>query len=298
MTAAAEAEATADQVADRAVALLRQGAALLAEADALLIRASLAETAEDARERIAELEREIQATEPELAAATAELERLQAERAECQRRAISIRDANNDANLSIRIEARALAAAVTEELASLADRIQAAGDVVSVHDAAIGRAASRVNELEAELAELAAATAAPFTHPRAQQTAAYAMRVLSGRTLPLLLGGDSGHPEYQPAYGYLVHLARVTGLGAAVESRVEAGVADKHSPVHFTPDGTPFMYRNPTAEQVQAALRQVTTLPSGAEVSADAAFATGFERVPGTATGFVPGVSGQDASLV
>lgn len=280
---------TAEQAAEKYAALRAEGNRLLDEADALMIRAALGAAAAGIRQRVTEHEARISAAEPELAAAQAELSRLSAELAECQRRSSAIQEAAADADLAVRIEARALRLAVAEEAADLTDKTSQAEHAVSGHDAAIGRAASQIQACEAELAELAAASADPFRHPVAQATKAYGLRVLSGRTAPVLLAGDISHPEYDYAHAFMIRLVKCTGFGAMHERQIEDGVRDQYSAVHGLATGIP--WTGPpvaTPGAVNATARPAVRLTSETE----AANASPFERQHG-----IPGVRPSDAAM-
>lgn len=280
---------TAEQAAEQYARLVREGSALLDEADRLMIRTALEEMAAGIRQRITEQEARIAAAEPELASAQAELDRLRAELAECIARAGSVQAATADDDLTTRVTARSLKLAFQEEATALQARVDGAEAAVRQHDETAGLARAEIEAHAAELATVAAAIERPFTHPLAQETRAYACRVWSGRTMPLLSLGAADHPEYDDAFTYLLHLVRVTGFGAEHEARVEAGVKDRYSDVHFNGQGVPYVYRQPTPEQVAAAARPAIRLPNELE----RANASPFERQHG-----IPGVKPADAAMV
>jgi hypothetical protein len=287
-TADAEREARADvpPVADWYASQCREGNATLDTADATLITQELERHAFALHEEITGFEDAIERTAPEAAAAGRDLAAAESELAECQRRATAIQAATADDDLTTRIEARALRLAINEESAALQARADAARSRVRAFELEEERCRREIRRRQGMIAEFSDAMTSPFTHPLGQAAVGYNLRLLSGRLVPILLLGNKSHPEWNEAYRLLVHLVRVTGLGAETEKRVETGVRDELGNLHFTPEGVPWTYHKPTQSELAHAAKPLPRAPSPAEQRN----ASPFERVEG-----VPGVSPDDA---
>jgi len=145
--------------------------------------------------------------------AAATVAALEAELAECERRAANIVQVVSDgADLTAQVEARSLRLAFEEEAGALRERIRMAREIAAPCVAANGETAAELGKARAALAELEEAVKAPFLTgmgPRTPQWPAY--QVYTGFWFHDLTSARSR--------AILMKALKDSGLGAEIETR-------------------------------------------------------------------------------
>lgn len=174
---------------DPEIGLTDEDLRVIAMAHAQIFKAcSLASSRMLARERPAALQAVTDA-EAELAEARSELEdpqavvdRLRAELDECRRRGQEVQLAADDKSLTVRLEARSLKVAITEETAAIEERVRRATRVTDPLIVTVTAAERKVRALKNLLTRLDEAIAFPFTSELGKATEPYRQYLLGTGT--------------------------------------------------------------------------------------------------------------------
>jgi hypothetical protein len=204
----------------RAAALskYREAADLAAEADVMLLRADLADAAAKILGDLEAKEAATAAAREALTGPLARLAGLEAELAECQRRAANITTViTDDMDMAARVEARSLRLAFAEEGEHLAAKVTEYRNTAVAPLQAGLRAAEDAETLAQQLANyVLEADADPLHHELGQAMPSYALR-MARRWGETVIAGDKEDPEYGEAVKWLKTALRVSGVGEQVQ---------------------------------------------------------------------------------
>jgi tetratricopeptide (TPR) repeat protein len=204
----------------RAAALskYREAADLAAEADVMLLRADLADAAAKILGDLEQKEAATAAAREALTEPLATLAGLEAELAECQRRAGNIATViGDDMDMAARVEARSLRLAFAEEGEHLAAKVTDYRNTAVAPLQAGLRAAEDGETLARQLASyVVEADADPLHHELGRAMPSYALR-MARRWGETIITGNAKDPEYAEAIQWLKTALRTSGVGEQVQ---------------------------------------------------------------------------------